>query len=309
MTETNGPIHEPFDFTDLEDPTEWGWTPAAARPLEDVVPADPLQSESQATVGRYPCRGCGGSGEIAVYRRGGGWGQTPTMRRCWKGCGGSGYTKTSPETLAKRREQARAKREAKRRAAKDAAEAFLADREDVAAWFERQLGRAEPREFATSCWDALHKYGALSDGRLAAIERDVAKYEAIVAERRAAAPADGLDLSELPDGYYAVPDGDTRLKVRVNRPKKNSRWHGYTFVSDGAEYGQRQNYGRQRPGGTYEGKITEQLRAIAADPEAASIAYGKLTGSCGVCGRALEDEQSVERGIGPICAAKTGWGA
>ena len=40
------------------------------------------------------------------------------------------------------------------------------------------------------------------------------------------------------------------------------------------------------------------------DPLAAQVAYGKLTGTCGYCGRVLEDEESVERGIGPICAQK-----
>jgi ribosomal protein S14 len=34
--------------------------------------------------------------------------------------------------------------------------------------------------------------------------------------------------------------------------------------------------------------------------------YGRLYGRCMVCGRALTDEGSIERGIGPICASK-GW--
>jgi hypothetical protein len=43
---------------------------------------------------------------------------------------------------------------------------------------------------------------------------------------------------------------------------------------------------------------------ILADPRAASAAYGRLVGRCGVCGRPLEDPESVERGIRPVCADK-----
>ena len=45
---------------------------------------------------------------------------------------------------------------------------------------------------------------------------------------------------------------------------------------------------------------------IAADPKGAAVAYGRLTGNCSCCGRTLSDPDSVELGIGPICADK--WG-
>ena len=112
-----------------------------------------------------------------------------------------------------------------------------------------------------------------------------------------------LDLSDLPDGWYAVPGGDTRLKLRVSRPTK-ARWKGYIFVDDGAVYGHHESYGYQRPGRSYTGKAVEALRAIAADPFEASKAYGRLVGRCGVCSRPLENEESVKAGIGPICARK-----
>lgn len=116
-----------------------------------------------------------------------------------------------------------------------------------------------------------------------------------------------LDLSNLPDGRYAVPGGVSRLKVLVKRPKADSKWHGWIFVSDAAEYGNRQKYGNQRPGHYYHGKIVDQLKVIAADPAAATIAYGKITGHCGVCGLPLENPDSVKRGIGPVCASKMGY--
>lgn len=113
-----------------------------------------------------------------------------------------------------------------------------------------------------------------------------------------------LDLSELPAGMYAVPNGDTRLKVSVRKPGANSKWNGWTFVSDGAEYGSQRNYGKQAPGSIYVGEIQEALKAILADPMEASKAYGKLVGKCGRCGRLLEDEESIKNGIGPVCATK-----
>jgi len=117
--------------------------------------------------------------------------------------------------------------------------------------------------------------------------------------------APGLDVSTIPSGKYAVPGGDTRLKVKVDNVDRGN-WAGWVFVKDAAEYGAGEKYGSQKPGGTYRGKIEDVLRIIAADPKAASIAYGKLTGSCGRCGRHLEDEESIANGIGPVCAQK-GW--
>jgi hypothetical protein len=122
----------------------------------------------------------------------------------------------------------------------------------------------------------------------------------------ATGPVEGLDLSSLPSGHYAVPGGDTRLKVRIDKPAKGN-WAGFIFVKDGAEYGQERRYGMQKPGQAYRGDIEDALRAIVADPKAAAARYGELTGQCAICNRPLEDETSVERGIGPICWGRVGW--
>lgn len=116
-------------------------------------------------------------------------------------------------------------------------------------------------------------------------------------------PVEGIDLSNVPAGLFAVPDGDTRLKVRIDKPTAG-RWEGWTFVKDGAVYGQQSMMGKAAPGQPYVGKAMEAIAAIAADPRAAAAAYGRLTGTCGLCGRKLEDEDSVARGIGPICMSK-----
>ena len=119
-------------------------------------------------------------------------------------------------------------------------------------------------------------------------------------------PARSLDLGDLPEGRYAVPDGSTRLKVRISKPTEG-RWAGFIFVKDASEYGVGERYGQQRPGGAYGGGIIDELEAILADPRAASTRYGLLVGRCGVCNRHLEDEASVAEGIGPVCASRLGW--
>lgn len=94
---------------------------------------------------------------------------------------------------------------------------------------------------------------------------------------------------------FGVPGVDTRLKVQIQFNK-----NGVIYVTDGAEYGQRTDYGQQH-GDTYRGKIEQQLLAILADPKAAAIKYTELVGRCACCNRKLEAGESVERGLGPVC--------
>jgi hypothetical protein len=289
-----------IDFTDLED---WDNVEVSAdaetQPIEKSIDEWTNRSaSSQGAIYEEKCKDCRGSGKFYSYTG-------RYVGPCFK-CKGTGKLtfKTSPESRAKAAETRAKKRQEKktaeimRRANKF--QAWCNDNEDVAAFLK---AGAEWSDFYKSLWESAYKYGSLTDKQLAAVQRGMAKAQA----NKSAEPETGLDLSDLPSGYYAVPDGDTRLKVRVNRPGKDSNWHGWIFVSDGAAYGHRKNYGRQGPGKKYSGQITEQLKAIMADPATASKEYGKLVGCCGVCGRKLEDEHSVEAGIGPICAQKMGW--
>lgn len=169
------------------------------------------------------------------------------------------------------------------------------------------LGEQNWSDFAKSLAKQHASTGSLSAKQWTSAKKMKATMATKAAAKKAVVKSDkpsGIDLSELPSGYYAVPGGDTRLKVRVARPTKASKWHGWTFVSDGGEYGARKNYGRQAPSGFYQGEIQEQLQAILAAPLEAMKAYGKLHGVCGACGRGLEDETSIDLGMGPICAAK-----
>ena len=175
-----------------------------------------------------------------------------------------------------------------------------ADEAAIIEWARQNLWS----DFVASLVRQFDSKGSLSFKQWASLRGMKAKMDA-KAETTKANESD-IDLSELPSGYYSVPDGGTRLKVRVARPTKQSRWYGHIFVSDGGAYGARKNYGRQDEagGGKYTGEIQDALRAILENPVEAVTAYGKLTGTCGACGRVLEDEDSLERGIGPVCATK-----
>ena len=75
----------------------------------------------------------------------------------------------------------------------------------------------------------------------------------------------------------------------------------------GEDAGNGTKFGSQRPGsGEYHGDALALIESSVANPAGALAAYGHLTGTCSICRRPLEDEVSLDRGIGPVCAAKVG---
>lgn len=105
-----------------------------------------------------------------------------------------------------------------------------------------------------------------------------------------------------PAGYYGV-DGK---RYRIDRPTKGN-WAGWTFFKTGSDYYEQKKLGSVPPGGAYRGKAADTFAAIQADPQAAAVEYARITSRCGICNRKLEDDESVARGIGPICAENVGW--
>ena len=155
-------------------------------------------------------------------------------------------------------------------------------------------------------WD--HCFAAIEDGTITRTQvRALIDGLLKLGKASAAGPAGSgaVDLSGLKQFTsrglvrVAVPGGDARLKLQVRFAPT-----GVIYVDDAAEYGERTFYGQQKPGAGYRGKVSAELAAIVADPGAAIIRYSELTGQCGVCGRALEAAESVERGIGPRCWAR-----
>lgn len=54
-------------------------------------------------------------------------------------------------------------------------------------------------------------------------------------------------------------------------------------------------------------EMTAAVAAACANPVEQAIEYGRMTGACSCCNRELTNPESIERGIGPVCAKKYGW--
>lgn len=104
--------------------------------------------------------------------------------------------------------------------------------------------------------------------------------------------------TDVPAGHYAVPvtditdDGHEFKFYRVDKPTKG-KWQGWTFVK------QQSGDNHLRLKGD---EATNALEAIATIGYLNAMQlYGSVIGKCAVCNRALTDDVSRERGVGPDC--------
>jgi hypothetical protein len=102
----------------------------------------------------------------------------------------------------------------------------------------------------------------------------------------------------VPRGSYAIetPDrpGNPITFISVWVSDDASRWSVKMYVSD-----ERVKLTRSQQ--------HKFLDVIEQDVQGAAKRYGLLKCRCGICHRKLTREDSRERGIGPICAARYGW--
>lgn len=104
---------------------------------------------------------------------------------------------------------------------------------------------------------------------------------------------------------------DDGQKVVLSVAGPNATHPGTINVTDGGSFGESTFFGRVTKDGLFEVRterpgIKELLQKVATNPAQTAKEYGKLTGICCCCGRELTDPNSIEQGIGPICAG--GWG-
>ncbi len=177
--------------------------------------------------------------------------------------------------------------------------------------FEWMVDRCDNNPFAASLLDNLRKWGRLTDRQLLAVQGNLARAK-IMQDKAENAPA--LSVEPIEAAFNkAHAAGVSRPKLRLGE---------FTFSpapatgkNPGAIYVKHSD-------GTYLGKVAgsrlftvaavgaeveREIVAVAADPLNAAIAYGKKYGKCSVCARTLTDEDSINRGIGPVCAANYGW--
>lgn len=224
-------------------------------------------------------------------------------------CKGTGQQefRTSPEQRERARGAAQARKESQQQGAW---EGFAAQHPEVAAWIEANPGF----EFAASLGAAVRKYGSLTERQLAAAQKCVDGAKARQEARSAAiSAAPTLTLEVVEKAFQkASENGVRRPKLRLaeftfSLAPETGRNAGAIYVKEGEQYLGKVAGGRFLRTRDCTDAQQAGIQAVAADPMAAAVAYGKRFGACSVCGRELTNDGSIDAGIGPICAGKFGW--
>lgn len=260
-------------------------------------------SNPAATV-KHPCGQCAGSGRWA-----GGFNRNGNDR-CFA-CNGKGFFKTSARARAENREKARSRKARKidegRAAIDDANPGLIETLKGMGSW----------NSFALSLVNQYMTKGSLSDNQIAAAKKMITKVEATRAAKAKAAEenkVDGIDLTPIREMFEtARTSGYKRPIYRaegliISRAPDHGKNPGALYVKtfELDEYQGKILETTFQPAREAKPETAEALKTIAADPRAAAVAFGRRTGSCACCGRELTNHNSIELGIGPVCATK--WG-
>lgn len=194
---------------------------------------------------------------------------------------------------------------------------FKLDHPRVWRWMDENVRSDRPFEFAVNLHQALITYGHLTDNQLSAAYKCVAKREERVAqrameaaERQAAAPA--IDLAKITDAFQNASQTLQKPVLRfaglvVSKAPLSGRNAGSLYVRADGEYVGKITDGKFMATRECSPEVSQRVLEACADPRSAAVAYGRQTGSCSCCGRGLTNQQSIDAGIGPICASKYGW--
>lgn len=275
-----------MDFSDLE----------TLNDLEDNGQVDNRE--------KFPCVACNGTGTwVGGYVR-------RVEGKC-HACKGRGYFFTSPEQRQKARQKAAAKRHAKKQEIAELAQNYRAEHKDMV---EYLVKISSFNEFAASLLESLGKYGSLTEGQERAAYNSYAKHLERMKERaKVDADRPVIDLTRINQMFdSAMENGLQRPKLRVGEMQiypapMNGRNAGFLYVKNDGEYaGKISAEGKFFKIKEAPESVESELQAVAADPMGKLTEHGRVTGNCSCCGRELTRKDSIERGIGPICAEKYG---
>ena len=217
-------------------------------------------------------------------------------------CNGKGGFKSSAEDRAK----AKVARTQKVRSEKQKnVELFCLEHNDLHTFLVMQFNQ---NDFARSLVEAVQKYGDLTEKQLAAAYRMVARqtdYEE--GKKQEAKPKASVDLTIIKGKLLAASAKGKKARLVAGEGYKftlapnTGKNPDCVYVAFNGDY-----LGKITPTGALFGyklpqKHIDSIQAIAKDPLAEVLAYGKKSGRCGCCNRTLTNPQSIERGIGPIC--------
>lgn len=293
---------------DLDDPLQELFTAAAANPTSAPKKSPPASYQHTES-----CPKCHGKGQIYSYASG------RPLGPCFK-CKGKGAQtfKTAPAA----RQQAATRRRTK---LEEQTQAWITEHPAEHKWLletsRRILERGGDWAFPAEIYAKLRQYGSLTDGQLAAVQKYVARDgERQVANVARAEQAPEIAVLKIEEAFAKAAKSLRAPKLHldsftIKHASASGKNPGALYVTDAtktdaegkAEYLGKIVGGKFLAVRSCGAERQAAVVAAAADPQAATIRYGRLTGCCGCCGRKLENAESVARGIGPICAEKYGW--
>ena len=120
------------------------------------------------------------------------------------------------------------------------------------------------------------------------------------------------DHLKYPKVRLQITKDETTHPVVLSIAGPNSKYFGQIMLTDGGSFGNNTFYGRVTMDGEYiaakgatddlKPSLVALLTAFAKEPAKVASDYGRVTGSCCFCSRALTDKRSTDVGYGPICA-------
>jgi hypothetical protein len=268
---------------------------------------EPSVQDQGAVLHEENCPRCNGSGQFAYVSRLG--------AHCLK-CGGSGKLQFKlPAVVRQQKRQQAAVRKVEKAATQGDVNwaAFAIDHPSHAAFLA-----GATFDFAVSLREAVRKWGRLTDGQRAALDRCILR-DAERTEQRATQAVARQTLSTAIDASTIKAAFDAARASGLKRPGLICGTVDFSLAPDhgrnpGAIYCKVSDRyvgmiidGRFKAGRDCTAEDTQAILAIAADPLGAAVEHGRKTGRCACCNRTLTDPVSVERGIGPICADRFGW--
>ena len=163
--------------------------------------------------------------------------------------------------------------------------------------------------FAKSLVDQVASKGSLSDKQLFAASAMLAKIKANKAERESNMTS--VDVSRILAVLDKADPAMKTPKIRVgdfvfSKPAPHSKNAGSVYIKQLGEYIGKVTGGYYLPVGNVSKDTVAEIQEICKDPMESAVAYGRRTGNCAVCARELTVKESIDRGIGPICADKLG---
>jgi Family of unknown function (DUF6011) len=276
---------------------------------ERVRPAPP--ANYQPTDYTEPCKKCGGTGH---------WRPGYPCFAC-KGVGKKTF-KSSPQQRAKHREHNAERKLEKVAERKREREAWEAEHAAEVKWLRDAARRNDERngnfDFPINMINAINQYSSLTENQLATVQRlmlrDQERNEQRTKERQEReANAPTVNVSRIEEAFAKATANKVRYpKLRLDTfvfspAGANSKNPGAVYVKEGEEYLGKVVQGKFLCTATCGDERRDRVTTAANDPEAAAVAYGKRFGQCSICSRTLTDGDSIDRGIGPICASKYGW--